>query len=223
MHLVPSLRRTQMREARSGHDHVRWILVIDRREHAPLFQRPSEIDRLADSSIGNELAERHALGDRLAREVDSRARALDQPALAARGDRKRSLAVLVDELRESQASAPSSAPELRRVSISSKMRGSVKLLAANVAPASISVRESSVVIMPTTARPAAAAARTPDNEFLEGDRMSRRRARALERCQIRQRIRLGTRNLPADHQDRQASARSPTPREPSRHWRAARW
>src|ERR1700722_10756298 len=33
--------------------------------------------------------------------------------------------------------------------------------------------------------------------------MSRRRARAFERCQIRQRVRLGTRNLPAYHQDRQ--------------------
>src|SRR3984957_5802771 len=153
-----------MREARSGHDHVRRILEVDRREHTPLFQRPSELDRFADSSIRNELAERDALGDRLAREVDRRARALDQPAFAARGDGKRSLPVLIDELRESQAFAPSSAPELRRVSISSKMRGSVKLLAANVAPASISVRESNVVIMPTTDRPAAAAARTPDSE-----------------------------------------------------------
>ena len=133
-------------------------------KNAPLLQRPGEIDRLADAAVGDELAERNALGDRLAREVERRARALDQPALAARGDRKRPLAVLVDELRQSHASAPSSAPELRRVSISSKIRGSVKSLAANVAPASISVRESSVVVMPTTARPAAAAARTPDSE-----------------------------------------------------------
>src|SRR6202042_738492 len=153
-----------MREARSGHDYVRWILVIDRREHSSLFQGASKLDRLADSSIRNELAERHTLGDRLAREGDSRAGALDQTALAARGDRKRPLPVLVDELRESHAFAPSSAPAFRRVSISSKIRGSVKLLAANVAPASISVRESSVVVMPTTATPAAAAARTPDSE-----------------------------------------------------------
>src|ERR1700722_10030041 len=153
-----------MRETRSGHDHVRGILVVDRRKNTPLFQRPSEINRLAHASIGNELAERRTLGDRLTREVDRRARALDQPALAARGDRKRPLAVLVDELRESHTFAPSSAPELRRASISSKIRGSVKLLAANVAPASTRVLESSVVVIPTTGRPAAVAARTPDKE-----------------------------------------------------------
>src|SRR6202034_838030 len=128
------------------------------------FQSASEIDLLANSPVGNELAEGYTLGDRLAREVDSRARPLDQTALAARSDRKRSLPILVDELRKSHAFAPSSAPELRRVSISSKIRGSVKLLAANVAPASIRVRESNVVVMPTRASPAAAAARTPDSE-----------------------------------------------------------
>jgi hypothetical protein len=99
-----------MREPRSGYDQVRRILVVNRREHTPLFQGASEVDRLADSSIRNELAERDALGDRLACEVDRRARALDQTALAARGDSERSLPILVDELRQSHAFAPSSAP-----------------------------------------------------------------------------------------------------------------
>src|SRR5580692_3770428 len=143
---------------------MRGIFVIDRREHALIFKRAHKIDRFTDAAVGDELAKGKALGERLAGELQRRARALDQPALAARGDRERPFAALIDELRQPHVFAPSSAPELRRVSISSKIRGSVKLLAANVAPASISVRESSVVIMPTTARPAAAAARTPDNE-----------------------------------------------------------
>src|SRR6185437_9838421 len=105
-----------------------------------------------------------ALGDRLARKVERRARPFDQPALAPDRHCERPLAALIDELRQSHTFAPSSAPKLRRVSISSKIRGSVKLLTANVAPASINVGESSVVVMPTTARPAAAAARTPDKE-----------------------------------------------------------
>ena len=53
---------------------------------------------------------------------------------------------------------------LKRASISSKILGSVKSRAANVAPAPISVLASSVVVMPTTASPAAAAARTPERE-----------------------------------------------------------
>jgi hypothetical protein len=99
-----------MREPRSGYDQVRRILVVNRREHTPLFQGASEINRLADSSIRNKLSERYTFSDRLAREVDSRARALDQTALAARGDSKRSLPILVDELRQSHAFTPSSAP-----------------------------------------------------------------------------------------------------------------
>ena len=59
VHLVAPLGRTEMGQARSGHDHVRGILMIDRREHAALFQRAGKIDRLADASVGNELAERH--------------------------------------------------------------------------------------------------------------------------------------------------------------------
>ena len=113
------------------------------------------------------------------------------------------LLVFVDKLRQSHASAPSSAPELRRASISSKIRGSVKLLAANVAPASMSVRESSVVVMPTTARPAAAAARTPDRESSKAIEWARRCASPLKRRQIRQRVGLGARQLPTDHKDRQ--------------------
>src|SRR5579872_550403 len=143
---------------------MRGILMIHRGQNPPLLQRASKIDRLADSAIGDELAKRDALSDRLARKIERRARALDQPALAARGDGERPFSRLVDELRQSHAFASSSAPELKRASISSKMRGSVKSLAAKVAPASISVRASSVVVMPTTARPAAAAARTPDRE-----------------------------------------------------------
>ena len=56
VHLVTPLSRTEMRKARSGHNHMSGILVIDRREHAPLFQRPSKINRFADAPVGNELA-----------------------------------------------------------------------------------------------------------------------------------------------------------------------
>ena len=164
MHLVASLGGTEMREARSSHEDMGWILVIDRREYAPFLQRPSKIDRLSDPAVGDELAERNVLGDRLAREVERRARAFDEPALAARGDGERPLAVLVDELRQSHAFAPSSSPELMRASMSANIRGSVKSRAANVAPASMSVREESVVVIPTTASPAATAARTPEKE-----------------------------------------------------------
>src|ERR1700734_2521657 len=143
-----------MREARSSHEDMGWILVIDRRKYAPFLQRPSKIDRLSDPAVGDELAERNVLGDRLALQVERRARA----------DGERPLAVLVDELRQSHAVVLSSASAPSCASISAKIRRSVKSLTVRVAPASISVREASVVVMPTTTSPAATAERTPDSE-----------------------------------------------------------
>ena len=101
VHLVSSLGGAQMREAGPRHEDMRGIPVIDRRQNAPFLQRGEEIDRPADPPISDELAQRNALGDRLARELERRARALDSSALAARGDGERPLAVLVDELRQS--------------------------------------------------------------------------------------------------------------------------
>ena len=106
MHPVASLGRAEMREAGPCHEDMRGILVIDRRQNAPFLQRGDEIDRPADPPISDELAQRNALGDRLARELERRARALDSPAFAARGDGERPLAVLVDELRQSHERAP---------------------------------------------------------------------------------------------------------------------
>ena len=178
--------------------------MIDRREYAPLLQRPSKVDRLAYPAVGDELAERNALGDRLAREVERRARPFDEPALAARGNGERPLAVLVDELRQSHAVVLSSASAPIRVSISAKIRGSVKSLTVRVAPASISVREASVVVMPTTASPAATAERTPERSPRRRANVLRERAGTLERGQIWQWIGLRARaSSRADHQDRQ--------------------
>src|SRR5438876_9324886 len=115
-----------MRETCPGDEDVRWVLQIDRREHAPLFQRAKQIDRLADASIGDLFAQRKTRVDGLAREVEHRARALDQSALAARGHRHRPLAVFVDELRQPHRHALSLPLAPTRASISAKMRGSVK-------------------------------------------------------------------------------------------------
>ena len=79
------------------------VLVVDRIEHAALLERGGEIHRLADAAIGDELAQRRARFDRLMREFERRARALDEAAFASRGDDQRALAGFVDDLRQSHA------------------------------------------------------------------------------------------------------------------------
>src|SRR5271163_3003516 len=82
------------------------------------------------------------------------------------------------------------------------MRASVKSATAKRAPTSISRAASSEVVNPTTASPAAAAARTPESESSKARDFSARSG-SLERGQIGQRIGLGARQLAADDADRQ--------------------
>src|SRR5271165_6657283 len=153
-----------MGEARAGNENMRGVLVIDRRKDPPLFERPVKIDGFADPAVRDQFAKRDLLGDRLARQVERRARASHHPAFAARRHRERPLPVLVHELGKSHERSPSfwSTPE--RAAISARIRGSVKSAAAMVAPAAIRTSALNVVVRPTTARPAAAAAQTPDSE-----------------------------------------------------------
>src|SRR5208282_648963 len=164
VHGVASLRGAQMRKAGPGDDDVGGILMIDRRQNAALFQSPLKIDQSAQPSIGNQPAERNVRLDRLSRQIQRRARALYQAAFAPRRDRQRPLAMIVKELRQPQTWVPSSALAPMRRSMRANIRGSVKLLTAKLAPAWIKAASSSDVVRPTTARPAAAAARIPGSE-----------------------------------------------------------
>ena len=101
MHLVAALGRAEMGEAGAGDVDMRGIGVVDRRQDPLLLHRGGEIDRLADAAIGDELAQRRAGLDRLAGEFERGARALHEPAFAARGDDQRALAFFVDDLGQS--------------------------------------------------------------------------------------------------------------------------
>ena len=117
VHLVAAFRGAQMREARAGHEHMRRILVVDRREHALLLERAGEIDRLAQAAVGDQLAQGNAGFERLFGEVDRRARALDEPAYAARRDHESTLSVLVDNLRQPHLCSSFSMDACMRASI----------------------------------------------------------------------------------------------------------
>ena len=100
MHLVAALRRAEMAEAGAADHQVRRILAVDRGQHPLFLQRPHEVDGLPQAEIGDDFAQRDARLNRPARETEGRAHALDQPALAARGDRERAPAVFIHNLRK---------------------------------------------------------------------------------------------------------------------------
>src|SRR5580704_1885242 len=114
---------------------MRRILVIDRRQNPPLFERAAKIDGFADPAIRDQLAKRDLFSNRLAREIERRAGAFHHPAFAARRHGERPLSVLVHKLRKSHARSPSFGLTPQRAPISAWIRGSVKSGAAMVAPA----------------------------------------------------------------------------------------
>ena len=150
-----------MGEAGAGDVDMRRVVVVERDQHPLLLQRRGEIDRLADAAVGDDLAQRRALAERLRREIAHRPQAFDQAAFAAHGDDQRALVVVVDDLGQSHAFFPGAAV---RASISGRMRGSAKSATAISAPAASSLSAASVVVSPTTASPAPFAALRPESE-----------------------------------------------------------
>ena len=78
--------------------------------------------------------------------------------------------------------------------------------AAMVAPAAIRTLALNVVVRPTTARPAAAAARTPESESSKATERAASAPVRSSSLKIRERIGLGPRQFGADHNDRQPLA-----------------